>query len=178
MTVLGLGHDVVDVESFRRQCLSPGSLFVARAFCQAERLQCKARAQASGDDELMHLAARWAGKEAVLKAWCEALGDADYPLGLDGFEWSGIRIVEDARHRPHVEFSASLGQSVAGSLGKVCGDGAAREGGDGLAHWVGDGLARGVSEKSGNGDGTALHWHVSLSHDGPIASAIALVECN
>ena len=31
MTVLGLGHDVVDVESFRRQCLSPGSLFVARA---------------------------------------------------------------------------------------------------------------------------------------------------
>lgn len=176
MTVLGLGHDVVDVESFRRQCLSPGSLFVARAFCQAERLQCKTRAQASGDDELMHLAARWAGKEAVLKAWCEALGDAEYPLGLDGFEWSGIRIVEDARHRPHVEFSASLGQSVVGSLGKVCGDGLAR--GNGAAREGRDGLAHGVGEKSGNGDGTALHWHVSLSHDGPIASAIALVECN
>ena len=86
--------------------------------------------------------------------------------------------MEDARHRPHVEFSASLGQSVAGSLGKVCGNGAAREGGDGLAHWVGDGLAHGVGEKSGNGDGAALHWHVSLSHDGPIASAIVLVECN
>ena len=176
MTVLGLGHDVVDVESFRRQCLSPGSLFVARAFCQAERLQCKARAQASGDDELMHLAARWAGKEAVLKAWCEALGDAEYPLGLDGFEWSGIRIVEDARHRPHVEFSASLGQSVADSLGKVRGNGAAC--GNGTARGVGDGLSRGGGEKSGNGDGAALHWHVSLSHDGPIASAVALVECN
>ncbi len=175
MTVLGLGHDVVDMESFRRQCLSPGSLFVARAFCQAERLQCKARAQASGDDELMHLAARWAGKEAVLKAWCEALGEADYPLGLDGFEWSGIRIVEDARHRPHVEFSASMGESVAGSLGKVRGNGTVR--GDDAAHEGGDGLVCGVGEKSGNGDGAALHWHVSLSHDGLIASAIALVEC-
>jgi holo-[acyl-carrier protein] synthase len=194
MTVLGLGHDVVDVDAFREQCLSPGSVFVGRAFCQAERLQCKARAQASGDDEMMHLAARWAGKEAVLKAWCEALGSAPYPYTLDGFDWSGIRIVEDARHRPHVEFSVSMVQAVAASVGEACGLGlrSGRGSSGASAYGLGAQDGRGVSgasacrsgaqnrcEGSGAsacGDDVTLRWHISLSHDGQIASAIALLE--
>ncbi len=70
--MLGLGHDVVDVGAFGEQLGLSGSrmrgLFSARELRQAAQ-----RAKAKNDGETVHLAVRWAGKEAFLKAWCEAL---------------------------------------------------------------------------------------------------------
>ncbi|WEV76514.1 4'-phosphopantetheinyl transferase superfamily protein [Bifidobacterium sp. ESL0800] len=138
--MLGLGHDVVDVAAFAEQLGEPGSrgklLFSAR-----ELRQAAARAKAKHDDEATHLAAKWAGKEAVLKAWCEALGDRPNPYTLDDFPWGLLEILDDSRSRPHVVLAPACDATLQESLG-------ARD---------------------------SLRWHVSLSHDGPVASAVVLL---
>lgn len=143
MPILGLGHDVVDVATFAGQLAEPGSRMRA-LFSPRELRQASLRAQAKHDEESTHLAARWAGKEAVLKAWCEALGDAPNPYTLDDFPWQGIEILDDSRGRPHVALRADVESRLAESLG---------------SRLTGESI-----------------WHVSLSHDGPVASAVVLLE--
>ena len=110
MTLMGLGHDVVDVKAFTEQLAEPGtrmrSLFSARELRQSAQ-----RARVKHDGESVHLAARWAGKEAVLKAWCEAIaqlpqhadaGDGggkacEYPYTIDGFPWREVEILDEVR---------------------------------------------------------------------------------
>lgn len=162
MTVLGLGHDVVDVAGFAAQLSEPGSrmrgLFSAR-----ELRQAAARGEAKHDGEAVHLAARWAGKEAVLKAWEAALQDAASPYTLDNFPWSRIEILDDRRGRPFVALAADVDRVLRSSVG--C---AGPETADG-----------GATEDHGECDGAIssndLAWHISLSHDGPIASAVVIL---
>ena len=45
-------------------------------FSVREVRQASDRARQKNDGEAVHLAAKWAGKEAFLKAWCDYLGDA------------------------------------------------------------------------------------------------------
>ena len=101
MSVLGLGHDVVDVSAFAEQLAEPGSR-MRGLFSVREVRQAGERARRKNDDESTHLAAKWAGKEAVLKAWCDALGDMPNPYTIENFPWSGIEIVDDSRGRPCV----------------------------------------------------------------------------
>ena len=89
--MLGLGHDVVDVPAFAEQLGEPGSR-MRNLFSMRELWQTAQRVQVKRDGEAVHLAARWAGKEAFLKAWCEAIsrranadGDIAYPYTLDDF---------------------------------------------------------------------------------------------
>lgn len=89
--MLGLGHDVVDVPAFAEQLGEPGSR-MRNLFSARELWQTAQRARVKRDGEAVHLAARWAGKEAFLKAWCEAIscrakgdGDIAYPYTLDDF---------------------------------------------------------------------------------------------
>lgn len=141
--VLGVGHDVVDVAAFAEQLSEPGArgrlLFSTR-----ESRQVASRAKAKRDGEAVHLAARWAGKEAVLKAWCEALDDRPNPYTLDDFPWAQVEILDDSRSRPHVVLGAACEAMLRKSL-------------------VGPG---------------SLRWHISLSHDGPVASAVVLLVCD
>lgn len=139
MTVLGLGHDVVDVAGFAAQLAEPGSR-MRGLFSTRELRQAAARGRAKHDGEAVHLAARWAGKEAVLKAWEEALGDSPSPYTLDDFPWSRIEILDDRRGRPRVALAADAERVLVESL---------------------------------RSDG--VRWHLSLSHDGPVASAIAIL---
>lgn len=97
--MLGLGHDVVDVPAFAEQLGEPGSR-MRNLFSMRERWQTAQRMQVKRDGEAVHLAARWAGKEAFLKAWCEAIshrtkgdGDIAYPYTLDDFPWERIEIL-------------------------------------------------------------------------------------
>ena len=78
-------------------------------FSVREVRQASARARQKNDGEAVHLAAKWAGKEAFLKAWCDYLGDAPYPFTLDNFPWPEIEILDDSRGVPHV----SLGKGAA-----------------------------------------------------------------
>ncbi|MBT1160582.1 MULTISPECIES: holo-ACP synthase [Bifidobacterium] len=144
--MLGLGHDVVDVAAFAAQLAEPGSrmrgLFSAR-----ELRQAAARAQAKHDGEAVHLAAKWAGKESVLKAWCEALGERPYPFTLDDLPWREIEILDDSRGVPHVVLSGTVTSAFLTSLPA-----------DDTHHQ------------------SAAHWHISLSHDGPVASAVTILD--
>ena len=78
-------------------------LFSARELRQAAQ-----RAKAKNDGETVHLAVRWAGKEAFLKAWCEALAfvaerDAATPARpytIDAFPWPDIEILDDSHGVP------------------------------------------------------------------------------
>lgn len=174
--MLGLGHDVVDVEAFAAQQAQPGSR-LRRLFSVRELRQAAAGAQARHDSEAMHLAAKWAGKEATLKAWCEALGDRPYPYTLDDFPWSGVEVLDDSRGRPHLALRADVAAALRDSLGLVESGSSAYStvagvSGDGRTASVSSGEASAVSRASG----PSVAWHVSLSHDGPIASAVVMLE--
>ena len=72
MGTFGLGHDVVDVAAFAEQLSEPGSR-MRSLFSVREVRQAADRARLKNDDEAVHLSAKWAGKEAFLKAWCDYL---------------------------------------------------------------------------------------------------------
>ena len=163
MPILGLGHDVVDVEAFAEQLNAPGE-GVRRLFSARELRQAVMRGHAKNDGETVHLAARWAGKEAVLKAWCEALGDQPAPYALDDFPWASIEILDDSHGRPQVVMPDAVRAVLESSVLPL---GAAGPG---------DVERHGMVENSGTGGRNDLVWHVSLSHDSPIASAVAILE--
>ncbi|MBI4022156.1 MAG: 4'-phosphopantetheinyl transferase superfamily protein, partial [Candidatus Andersenbacteria bacterium] len=60
---IGIGVDMESVARFERFVQRPGHRFLQHAFLQSERYYCFSRLAAA-----QHLAARWAGKEAVIKA--------------------------------------------------------------------------------------------------------------
>ncbi|WEV64958.1 holo-ACP synthase [Bifidobacterium sp. ESL0732] len=148
--MLGVGHDVVDVAAFAEQLDEPGSRG-RRLFSVRELRQAAARAKIKHDDEATHLAAKWAGKEAVLKAWCEALGDRSNPYTLDDFPWSQIEILDDSRSRPHVVLTQAVQTKLLDSLAI---------------------MDSGVVSSNMT---VSPRWHVSLSHDGPLAAAVVLL---
>lgn len=185
--VAGLGHDVVSVQEFSAQCAAPESEFLACAFSVREIRQSQQRSAAKGDKIAAHLAARWAGKEAFLKAWCEALsrcnggtdssaGEAGipapgtrtpytYPYTVDNFPWREVEVVSDSRGVPHITLSAEMEQYLSSSLGVRTGNG---EGGI-------EGREENSSGEAGCEVSSYIDIHVSLSHDGPVASAVAMI---
>lgn len=166
--ILGLGHDVVDVPAFAAQLAEPGSA-MRSLFSSRELRQAGMRGQSKRDGEAVHLAAKWAGKEAAVKAWCEALSAVGRPAPytLDDLPWSGIEILDDSRGVPHVALRADVERALRDSF-------------------------RGPAEKaqapapahaSGRADADSMPatgmtpvWHISLSHDGHIASAVVMLE--
>lgn len=115
-TVLGLGHDLVSIADFAERLAMPGTR-MSRLFSVREQRQSQWRAWVKGDDPESHLAVRWAGKEAVLKAWSEALEERDAPYGLDDFPWGAIEILDDSRGRPGVYMAQDLQLVLSDSLG-------------------------------------------------------------
>lgn len=217
--ILGIGHDVADIAAFAQQLAQPGtrmrSLFSAR-----ELRQSALRAELHHDGEQTHLAAKWTGKEALLKAWCAALGERSYPFGIDDFPWASVEILDDARGVPHVvltgdadrAFRADFGGAgfadataaavaAAGVVAPGAGIGGAGIGGAGGAGTgfagIGGGVAAavavagagvpasghavvGMADSAGAdrhaADALVPVIHISLSHDGGIASAVVLIE--
>lgn len=142
-TVLGLGHDLVFIADFAERLAMPGTR-MSSLFSVRERRQSQERARVKGDNSESHLAVRWAGKEAVLKAWSEALEERGAPYGLDDFPWGAIEILDDSRGRPGVYLAQDLQLALSDSLGA--------DGNDRLA------------------------WHISLTHDAGLASAVVILE--
>lgn len=114
--ILGIGHDLTDIADFAdigkaglagaaasdaNSAAAPTAALngvphngpgasSAQLFSPREWRQARRKAAEKGDDLARHLAACWAGKEAVVKAWTEALGVADFPVSLDAFEWGAV----------------------------------------------------------------------------------------
>lgn len=142
--IAGLGHDIVNVSQFVEQMsVSNGwrALFSTR-----ELRQCSIIAKCKHDDEAIHIAARWAGKESVIKAWCEALGafEAKYPYTLDNTPWNQIEILSDSHGCPSIHLSSEVKEKLVESL---------------------------KLQSYEN-----VKWHISLSHDGDVKSDCALAS--
>ena len=91
--LLGLGCDIVEVDRVRGVFERQGERFLARVFTGEERAYCLAMKHPH-----KHLAARFAAKEAVSKAFATGIG-AD--LG-----WKSVSVYHGLRHAPHVRLDA------------------------------------------------------------------------
>ncbi|MDP9805806.1 holo-[acyl-carrier protein] synthase [Trueperella bonasi] len=110
---LGLGVDIVHISSFAEQLAAPGTSF-GNSFAAPERRAARRRAVETGLDEAYHLAARWAGKEAFIKAWSGALlGRA--PV-VETVDMAQIQITSDAYGRPYITLTGRIGEAYAQSV--------------------------------------------------------------
>jgi holo-[acyl-carrier protein] synthase len=119
--IAGAGIDLVDLTIFASLHETGGQAFLANGWTNAERFD------AQGSVE--RLAARWAAKEAVMKALRCGLGEVD-PLDIE--------ILTDPGGAPRVSLHRNA-LAAAAALGVV-------------------------------------RWHVSLSHEGGWAAAVAVAE--
>ncbi len=85
---VGCGIDIVEIERFRRVLKRSGEAFLRRVFTPGERQYAQRHRQA-----VLHLAARFAAKEAVIKAMAQV--DPAHPLVV-----GDIEIQNDALGRP------------------------------------------------------------------------------
>lgn len=128
MAVLGIGIDVVSIPEFGEQLAQPGTTFGDR-FTVGERRDSAART----GDEARHLAARWAAKEAVVKAWSVSRFSRSPLLPL--IRHSDIEVVTDNWGRPAIRLSGEIGEHLRDT-----------------------------------------QVHISLTHDGDTAAAVAILE--
>jgi holo-[acyl-carrier protein] synthase len=81
--IVGIGIDVVEVVRLAEALERQGDRFVEKVFTDGERAACASRA-----DRVLALAARFAAKEACLKAlgtgWAEGLGFRDVEVVREG----------------------------------------------------------------------------------------------
>lgn len=156
--IAGLGHDVVALDVFAEQ-LAELDGGMRRLFSPRELRQSALRGRLKADGDAVHLAARWAGKEAVIKAWCEALGETfPLPYTVDNVPWARIEILDDARGVPHVVLADDDARALDEALRGVQRD-----------------VPTASDAGAQPGEGARWRWHISLSHDGPVASAVAIL---
>ena len=153
--VLGLGMDLVHIPGLAEQLAVPGTVFAQRSFTTRELREAARRAEERGAGprgKAEHLAARWAAKEAFIKAWsqalvavCRASGAGAAPvIPPQDLDWRQIELRTDRWGRPWLHL-----------LGEV---------------------ARGVEASLGQGSGEPQCWPVSLTHDADWAAAVVVFQ--
>ncbi|MGI9085799.1 MAG: holo-ACP synthase AcpS [Aeromicrobium sp.] len=106
-TVVGVGVDLVHVPSFADQLGQPGSEF-DQVFTPGERRDANGRST----DAARHLAARWAAKEAVVKAWSASLYGTPPVMGDEALHL--IEVVPDAWGRPGIRLHGEVAKHLDG----------------------------------------------------------------
>jgi len=100
VAVLGLGTDLTRAERFRRFLAEEKTTLLERLFTAGERNYSLAKA-----DPAPHLAARFAAKEAGMKA---------FGLGWrDGLSWHDFEVVRDPLGRPDLVLSGRAAELAA-----------------------------------------------------------------
>jgi len=92
--ILGTGIDIVEIDRFKKAVKNYGSSFLNKIFTKNEIAYSKKR-RFSGQ----HFAARFATKEAVLKAFGDSPGTIR--------KWTDIEVVNDKNGKPHIIFHGS-----------------------------------------------------------------------
>ena len=95
--IYGIGTDIVAVERFQRFIDSGNSALLERLFTPAERSRCEKRKDAASC-----LAARFAAKEAFLKALGSGL--------RDGLSWQDMEVINDALGKPELKLSGKAAE--------------------------------------------------------------------
>jgi holo-[acyl-carrier protein] synthase len=106
--VLGVGVDLVFIPDFAEQLARPGTRMLA-AFTAGERRDAGRR----GTDPARHFAARWAAKEAVIKAWSASLYGRP-PVAPEGIHHL-IEVVPDRWGRPAIRLRGIVAELLAGT---------------------------------------------------------------
>ncbi|MBI3214926.1 MAG: holo-ACP synthase [Mycobacterium sp.] len=128
MAIVGVGIDVVSIPAFAEQVDQPGTVF-AETFTPGERRDAADKSSVAA----RHLAARWAAKEAVIKAWSGSRF-AKRPI-LPNDVYRDIEVVTDMWGRPKVRLTGAIAEHL-----------------------------------------ERVIVHVSLTHDGDTAAAVAILE--
>ncbi|MFT7580500.1 MAG: holo-[acyl-carrier protein] synthase [Myxococcota bacterium] len=105
--IAGIGVDIVDVVGFRAQLADPASSFVHGTFTAGEQADAKQR---PSRDSARHLAARYAAKEAFIKAWSGSRWDQE-PV-LQHIDMRDIEVVCDRHGRPKLTLHGALRRAV------------------------------------------------------------------
>lgn len=95
MTVRGIGNDIIEIERIREGYETHAERFLTRLFTPKEQEYCLKH-----QDPIPHLAARFSGKEAIVKALGVGFGEHA--------SWQDIEILNDEKGRPYVTFSSKL----------------------------------------------------------------------
>ena len=95
MEIVGVGTDIVECLRVGRMIERHGELFLARIYTEREMRFCQQRKRATE-----HFAARWAAKEATLKA----LGQP----WRRGVEWTDVEVLEEPGVAPAVRFFGAM----------------------------------------------------------------------
>ncbi|QPK83680.1 holo-ACP synthase [Corynebacterium qintianiae] len=99
-----VGTDIVHIPGFAAQLNTPGSTF-ARVFTDRELRESAAKASPESS-----LAARWAAKEAYIKAWSQALYGS--PPAVEDVDFRDIEVVSDAFGRVAVSLRGVLADAA------------------------------------------------------------------
>jgi holo-[acyl-carrier protein] synthase len=95
--ILGIGIDLLEIERLRAALERHGDRFAERVFTERERADCAGRA-----NELQKLAARFAAKEAGLKA----LGTG----WAEGLAFRQVEVVREPNGRPRLELHGAAAE--------------------------------------------------------------------
>lgn len=112
MTIVGIGVDLVHIPSFADQLGQAGTRFEG-AFLPGELRDARGRST----DPARHLAARWAAKEAVIKAWSASLFGAA-PVMPERVHHL-IELVTDAWGRPRIRLHGEVAEHLEGHEAEV-----------------------------------------------------------
>jgi len=105
--VAGIGFDLVSVPEFAEQLSRSGTTMLGN-FTPGERRDANTRSS----DPARHFAARWAAKEAVIKAWSAALFGR--PPVLPETIHQQIEVVSDAWGRPSIRLHGKVAEQLTG----------------------------------------------------------------
>ena len=105
----GLGVDMVSVSGLRSQLKDPASVFADGTFTAGEQ---RYASQSPSGDPVRHLAARYAAKEALIKAWSSTRW-ARPPVNPHP-DLREIEVVNDHYGRPALRLHGVIGGQLSG----------------------------------------------------------------
>lgn len=108
-----IGVDLVHIPGFREQMEMPGSRFEA-VFSALELRTASTRL-----DRSLHLAGRWAAKEAFIKAWSQAIYGRAPVLSPEQVDFREIEVCPDRWGRVAFELRGVVADAVHTSLGEI-----------------------------------------------------------
>lgn len=106
MSIIGIGIDLVHISPFEDQMRQPGT-GMEQVFTSGERSDVHSR----GSNPARHFAARWAAKEAVIKAWSSSIHGE--PPVMDENIHHLIEVVTDAWGRPRIKLHGEVAKRLA-----------------------------------------------------------------
>lgn len=107
MTTLAIGLDLVTTTSFAEQLADPASAFVDATFTPREQRD----ARGADAIRVQRLAARFAAKEAFVKAWSGAR--AGRAPALAAVDLREIEVVDDGHGRPGLRLHGAVADALA-----------------------------------------------------------------